>query len=406
MSSWVVELSEFNIRYEPHGPIKAQCLFDFVNDLQHTPEEDQWTLYVDGSSNPKGAGVDIVLEGPNEILIKKSLHFAFKTSNNQAEYEAILAGLSFACRVGVKMLTCKTDSKLTIGHLNEEFQIKDPTLLQYYHLVRNVIKSAFDRVCIQHIPRSENVRANILSKLASTKLKSRHRSLLQQTLSAPSITHICLNVDNAENWTTPYIQYLKTDNPPPDADKGWLAKAARYMMISDDLYKREYGQPLLKCVTADQAQYIIRELHEGICGYHFGTRTMTTRILRAGYFWSTMEADCHTFVKKCIPCQKHGKGQVKFLIVAIDYFTKWIEAKPLATITTQQVQQFVWKDIICRYGVPHTIITYNGRQFIDKELAKFYIGLDIKHKTSSVGYPQTNGKAEAANKVILVELRK
>ena len=100
------------------------------------------------------------------------------------------------------------------------------------------------------------------------------------------------------------------------------------------------------------------------------------------------------------------KGQVKFLIVAVDYFTKWIEAKPLTTITAQQVQQFMWKDIICRYGVPHTIITDNDRQFIDKELAKFYIGLGIKHITSSVEHPQTNGQAEAANKVILVELRK
>jgi len=94
------------------------------------------------------------------------------------------------------------------------------------------------------------------------------------------------------------------------------------------------------------------------------------------------------------------------LIVVVDYFTKWIEAKPLATITAQQVQQFVWKDIICRYGIPHTIITDNGRQFIDKELAKFYIGLGIKHVTSSVEHPQTNGQVEAANKVILVELRK
>ena len=97
-----------------------------------------------------------------------------------------------------------------------------------------------------------------------------------------------------------------------------------------------------------------------------------------------------------------GKGQVKSLIVAIDYFPKWIEAKPLATITAQQVQQFVWKDIICRYGVPHTIITDNGRQFIDKELAKFYTDLDIKHVTSFIEHPQTNGQAEAANKVILV----
>ena len=100
-----------------------------------------------------------------------------------------------------------------------------------------------------------------------------------------------------------------------------------------------------------------------------------------------------------------SKGQVKFLIVVI-YFTKWIEAKPLTTITSQQVQQFVSKDIICRYGVPYTIIIANGRQFIDKELAKFYTSLGIKHITSSVEHPQTNEQAEAANKVILVELRK
>jgi len=173
MSSRAVELSEVNIHYEPYSPIRAQSLLDFVNDLQHILEEDQWTLCVDGSLNPKGAGAGIVLEGPNDILIEKSLHFAFKTSNNQAEYEAILAGLSFTREVGFKTLTCKTDSKLTVGHLNDEFQIKDPTLLQYYHLVRNVIQSTFDRVCVQHIPRSENVWADILSKLVSTKLKNR-----------------------------------------------------------------------------------------------------------------------------------------------------------------------------------------------------------------------------------------
>jgi len=63
-------------------------------------------------------------------------------------------------------------------------------------------------------------------------------------------------------------------------------------MIGDDLYKRGYGQSLLKCVTAEQAQYIIKELNEGICNYHSGARTMTTRILLASYFWPTMEANC------------------------------------------------------------------------------------------------------------------
>ena len=317
---------------------KAQCLLDFVNDLQQTPTEDQWTLHVDGSSNPKGAGAGIVLEGPNDILIEKSLHFAFKTSNNQAEYEAILAGLSLAREVDVKTLMCKTDSKLTVGHLKDEFQIKDPVLLQYYHLVRIVIQFAFEQVRIEHIPKTDNIRADILSKLARSKLKSRHRSLLQQTLSTPSITNTCHNLTHApadnntptqtHNWTTPYIQYLQIDNPPQDADKTWLAKAARNTMIGDDLYKCGYGQPLLKCVTAEQAQYIIKELYEGICGYHSGARTMATRILRAGYFWSTIEVDCQDYVKKCKPCQKHGnpihqKQEQLHSILSPWPFAKW-----------------------------------------------------------------------------------
>jgi len=78
-------------------------------------------LYVNGSSNPKGAGVGIVLESPNDILIEKYLHFTFKSSNNQVEYEAILADLSLVREVGFKTLTCKIDSKLTVGHLNDEF---------------------------------------------------------------------------------------------------------------------------------------------------------------------------------------------------------------------------------------------------------------------------------------------
>ena len=96
-----------------------------------------------------------------------------------------------------------------------------------------------------------------------------------------------------------------------------------------------------------------------------------------------------------------GKGQVKFLLVVVDYFTKWIEADPLTTITTQQVQKFVWRNIICRFGIPHTIITENGKQFTDAGLKDFYLGLHIKHVTSSVEHPQGNGQAEAANKVIL-----
>nr|KYP36467.1 Pol polyprotein [Cajanus cajan] len=101
-----------------------------------------------------------------------------------------------------------------------------------------------------------------------------------------------------------------------------------------------------------------------------------------------------------------AKGQCKFLLVGVDYFTKWIEAEPLATITANNVQKFLWKNIITRFGIPYAIITDNGLQFTDQKLNKFMTDLGIRHRFTSVEHPQSNGQAEAANKVILSELKK
>jgi len=193
------------------------------------------------------------LEDLNQILIEKSMCFTFKTSNKQAEYETILVGLLPTRKVEVRRLACKIDSKLTMGHLNDEYQIKNPMLLQYYHLVRDVMNSSFDEITIQHIPRGDNMRVKTLSKLASTRKKEKYKSLLHQTLMAPSIANTYLNLHtNNDNWMSPHIYYLKTDNPPPNnMDKRWMSKIARYTLIGDDLYKRGYGQPLLKCVTKE-----------------------------------------------------------------------------------------------------------------------------------------------------------
>ena len=96
-----------------------------------------------------------------------------------------------------------------------------------------------------------------------------------------------------------------------------------------------------------------------------------------------------------------GKGQVKFLLVAIDYFTKWVEAEALATITKSRIQSFVWKNIICRFGIPLTIISNNGRQFDSQAFRDFCSGLCIKNQFSSPGHPQANGQTEVANRTLL-----
>ena len=101
-----------------------------------------------------------------------------------------------------------------------------------------------------------------------------------------------------------------------------------------------------------------------------------------------------------------ASGQRKFLIVAIDYFTKWIEAKALAKITTKKVTQFFWENVICRYGLPRILVTDNGLQFNNEEFRKYCDDNDIDLRFTSVAHPQANGQAEVANRIILDGLKK
>jgi len=124
MVAWTVELSEFDIAFEPRGAIKAQVLADFLVEMTMEKgglEVAKWVLSVDGSSNLKGSGAGVALEGPDGVLIEQSLRFEFKASNNQAEYEALLEGMRLAIEVEVKDLEAKSDSQLVFGQVTGSF---------------------------------------------------------------------------------------------------------------------------------------------------------------------------------------------------------------------------------------------------------------------------------------------
>ena len=99
-------------------------------------------------------------------------------------------------------------------------------------------------------------------------------------------------------------------------------------------------------------------------------------------------------------------GQVKFLAVAVDYFTKWIEAEPLARITANNLIKFFKKSILSRFDIPEVMVSDNGTQFTDKKFRELMKDLGIKHHFTSVEHPQTNGQAEATNKVLLRGLKR
>ena len=167
---------------------------------------------------------------------------------------------------------------------------------------------------------------------------------------------------------TPIILYLKDRRLPRAKDKArkLRVRAARYVLLDEVLYKRGFSQPYLRCLASDEANYVLREVHEGTCGNHSRASSLIHKVVRAGYYWPTIQADAKTYVKICNHCQRFSNvprqpseyltpmmapwpfvqcgldilgpfplrtRQMKFLVVGIDYFTKWMEAKPLASIT-------------------------------------------------------------------------
>ena len=100
-----------------------------------------------------------------------------------------------------------------------------------------------------------------------------------------------------------------------------------------------------------------------------------------------------------------GKGQCKFIVVAVDYFTKWAEAEPLATITEQKVRNFVWRAIICRFGIPRALVSDNGKQFDNPKFMDFCTELEIRNYYSSPTHPQSNGQVEVTIKTLKAALK-
>ncbi|XP_072084426.1 uncharacterized protein [Arachis hypogaea] len=257
MLAWSIELSQFQIRFEPRYAIKAQAMANFITEMtpgNSSPES--WKLHVDGSSNVTSGGAGVILESQNGVVMEQSVRYEFPVSNNQAEYEALLAGLALAREVGAKVLEVNTDSQVVSSQINRDYQTRDPLLQQYLAKV-NKLKEGFERVTIKHVPRERNTRADLLSKLASTKPGHGNKSLIQEVVKSPSVsttTNAHLTLSNQGSWTYPILQYFLDGTLPPDPKEGKRIKreAANYTVVTGQLYKRGFSQPLLKCVKPEK----------------------------------------------------------------------------------------------------------------------------------------------------------
>ncbi|XP_074361084.1 uncharacterized protein LOC141701299 [Apium graveolens] len=266
--NWEIELSQFNIKFVPRTTIKAHALAEFVMESTfpevpevpaiHSGEENEtssdnsWMLYVDGSATAERSGAGLILSSPNGFIIQQAITFAFKATNNQAKYEALLSGLRLAKSLGVKCLIIYSDSQIVVRQTNREYIAKDPKLARYQAMVRVILKTIPNSTILQ-INREENSKADELSKLIhnTSDLSS---SVYFEELGAPSTDRpevLCIN--SPDNWMTPYITYLKDGTLPEDLNKAHYLKykAARFFLEDNQLYRRTFSAPTLKCVDPD-----------------------------------------------------------------------------------------------------------------------------------------------------------
>ncbi|XP_074314791.1 uncharacterized protein LOC141650800 [Silene latifolia] len=182
MTKWSVHLSGYDLQFEPRMAIKSQALADFVSDfcpatrreaeegmLAITGNQDGeiWTLYIDGASNARGAGVGLVLRSPKGDVIVQAIRCEFKATNNEAEYEALILGMHMASGLKVRNLRVYSDSLLVVNHVNNEYVARDPKMIAYLKIATER-KSKFRTFKITQVPREQNVEADALATLGST----------------------------------------------------------------------------------------------------------------------------------------------------------------------------------------------------------------------------------------------
>jgi ribonuclease HI len=161
---WSVELGEFDIEFGPRQVIKSQILADFVSEwteIQMPPPKERpehWIMYFDIALNLEGAGAGVLFISPQGEQLKYVLQIHYKTSNNGAEYEALIHGLRIAVSLGIKRLLAFGDAKVVIKQVNKEWDcVKDTKKLEGH----------FKGIEFRHVPRNNNVVADVLSKLGS-----------------------------------------------------------------------------------------------------------------------------------------------------------------------------------------------------------------------------------------------
>ena len=247
---------------------------------------------MDRSSNRQAGRVDVVLHSLERDEIECMICLKFPTTNNEAEYEAIVAGPNPANAVGATSVVIHCDSQVVTNQVNGDYNCKVKRMKKYLEQAKKRVDDLQGKIV--QIPKEENERADRLARAASVEHVVIPDKVLSFIQFMPLIDVINVQEIGSKNdWTTPVVSYLK-DSALPDgkeAARKLKVQPARFVLIKDVLHKKGFSRLYLRCLSPKEANYVMREVHEGICGNHSRSRSLVHKLIRARYYWPTMQKD-------------------------------------------------------------------------------------------------------------------
>ncbi|KAA0033770.1 uncharacterized protein E5676_scaffold1428G00880 [Cucumis melo var. makuwa] len=322
-----------------------------------------------------------------------------------------------ALEIGVSLIEIYDDSKLIINQLSLQYDVKYEDLKPYFAYARKLMKR-FDSVMLEHVPRTENKRADALVNLATA-------------LMMPD--NVALNIPLCQRWIIPPIL--------PECQEANVGRrAARIIYYKGALYRRSLEGLFLRCLGKEESIKALKEAYASVCGAHQSGPKLQCQLRRMGYYWPKMIQDSINYAKMCEACQYHANfiyqppeplhltmaswsfeawglnlvGPItlkssaghSYILTAIDYFSKWAEVIPLRKAKKENVANFIRTHIIHRYGIPHRIVIDNGRQLSNSMIDKLCEKFTFKQYKSSMYNAVANGLVKTFNKTLCNLLKK
>ncbi|KAJ9565994.1 LOW QUALITY PROTEIN: hypothetical protein OSB04_001960 [Centaurea solstitialis] len=237
-------------------------------------------------------------------------------------------------------------------------------------------------------------------------------------------------------WFADIVNYLACRIIPKELNKHARRKlifdSKKYLWDDPFLFKICADQMIRRCVPKEETTQIIHHCHSGPCGGHFSGSRTAAKILQSGFFWPTLHQDSYSFAKSCNECQRSGNishrnemplngileielfdvwgidfmgpfpisNNCSYILVAVDYVSKWVEAMACHSNDAKTVIKFLQKQIFSRFGTPRALISDEGTHFINRMLEEVLEKYDIRHRVATAYHPQTNGLAELSNREI------